>query len=340
MPCSYENDYMIFGTREKLVLRALSGDSRASLSSISKTIGCSYVTTGKIIERLKKELDIKFVLELDMTKLGLLQRHIIAIRFSKKPSVEWLESILKDDKNVQIAYLTRGQFDLVIFAAEKDPVKYIYWETLLMEKLSDYGATMKASDIPYLGFGYVPLDSTFIDSPELDMKDDDKKLLQLLNENSRMSYTELARRLKTNESTIRYRAFNLVKSGIIKRFTIAVQKPPQQYIIGFFENCTYTKTFEQKAALDRGHMMNIDKDLPLLTTFQMSAPLTGSYQNFVIALFNNRKEAIDNTVRKHKTIYRPEFYEEKHAWIMRPLKGIFLFRNLDIKENYNVVKWE
>ena len=54
---------MIFGNREKLVLRALSGNSRASLLSISKTIGCSYVTTGKIIEKLRSELDIRFVLE-------------------------------------------------------------------------------------------------------------------------------------------------------------------------------------------------------------------------------------------------------------------------------------
>ena len=123
------------------------------------------------------------------------------------------QGALKDDRNIQAAYLTEGQFDLVVFAVEKDPMKYIYWETLLMEKLSDYGAMMKASDMPYLAFGYVPLDSTFMEESELEMREDDKKLLQLLNENSRMSYTELAQRLKTNESTIRYRVFSLVKSG-------------------------------------------------------------------------------------------------------------------------------
>ncbi len=331
---------MIASMRERVVLRELSSDSRASLLSIAKKLNCSYATVRKIIKRLEKELDIRFTLELDLTKLGFLQRHILLVKFSKTSDYHTVEAAVKDEKDVIAAYATRGQYDMVVFAAESDPVKYVLWETVFVQKLSDYGAKVMSSDLPYFSFGFLPVDSSLMHDIKTKMKKKDMELLRLLNENSRASYSELARRLGTNESTVRYKVFTMVRSGIIKRFTIAVQNPPQQYVIGFFENWTYTRAFEKRALLDRKHMMEIDYRLPLLTTFQMSAPLTGSYANFIIGLFDTEKDALDNTVRKHREIYRTEGLEERHARITGTLKGLFPFRNLDIKANYNVVKWE
>ena len=329
-----------FNAREKIILRELSTDSRTSLSNMSKKAGCSYVTVGKVIDKLKEKLDIKFILELDLTKLGFLQKHVLMVKFTKKPDLKFLERTLKEEKDVIGAYITKGQFDMVIFAAESDPIKYVHWETLFIQKLSDYGAKVKSSDLPYFSFGFLPVDNTLIDNAKIKIKKDEIMLLKLLNDNSRISYSELARLLKTNESTIRYKLFNLLKRGIIKRFTIAAQNPPQEYIIGFFENWIFSKAFEQRAALDRKHMIGIDEQLPILTTFQMSAPLTGSYENFIIGLFDNETTALENTAKKHAEIYKTEGFEEKHARIIKSLKGYFPFRNLDLKEHYNVVKWE
>ena len=36
----------------------------------------------------------------------------------------------------------------------------------------------------------------------------------------------------------------------------------------------------------------------------------------MIAIFDNRKDAMDNTVKKHKNIYRPDFYEEKQQYVV------------------------
>ncbi|RLG87622.1 MAG: AsnC family transcriptional regulator [Thermoprotei archaeon] len=48
----------------------------------------------------------------------------------------------------------------------------------------------------------------------------DLQLLKLLKENARMSYAKLANELNISESAVRKRIAKLVKSGIIKKFTI------------------------------------------------------------------------------------------------------------------------
>ena len=331
----------LFSLREKIILRELSNDSRASLSGMSKLAGCSYVTVSKIINKLIEKLDIKFVLELDFARLGFLQRHVLMIKFSKKPSREWLNGLLKNEHTVDSAYLTTGQFDLVIFVVESDPMKYMLWEFLLTQKLSEYGVEIRSSVLPYLSFGYIPAPEALFDAISIKMKKGDIELLKLLNANSRLGFNDLAKHLKTGESTVRYKLFRLVKSGIIKRFTIAVQKPPNSYTIAFFEQWTrYTSNFEEKAAQERKLTMTIDKDMPLLNTFQMSANLSGSFGNFTVALFDSQEEALENTIEFRQKIYRTESYSAVHARIISPLKGLLPFRNLDIKNNYNVVKWE
>ncbi len=332
---------MFFSIREKTVLKELSLNSRTSLSAIAKKIGCSYVTVGKIIDKLKEELDIRFVLELDLIKLGFLQRHILMVKFRRTPSQEWLALLVKNDKSILAAYLTEGQFDMVVMASESDPMGYLLWEFRFIQKLSEYGGVVKSSDMPEFIFGFLPVDNAFIGETKMRIKTDDKILLQLLNENSRTSLSELARRLGMRESTISYKIFKLTKSGVIRRFTIAVQKPPQGYILGLFEQWfSFSKGFEARAELERKHMLNIDEQTPTLTTFQMAAPLSGSYGNFIIGLFNSEKEAMENAVKKHRLFYSTESYEEKHARVLRPVKGLLPLRNLDIKQNYVVVKWK
>jgi Lrp/AsnC family transcriptional regulator of lysine biosynthesis len=52
------------------------------------------------------------------------------------------------------------------------------------------------------------------------MDDTDTKILNLLRENSRMKNTEIARQVNLTERAVRARIEKLVKSGIIRKFTI------------------------------------------------------------------------------------------------------------------------
>lgn len=48
----------------------------------------------------------------------------------------------------------------------------------------------------------------------------DEKIIELLRENSRLSFREIAERLGKTESTIRRRVKRLIDAGVIKKFTI------------------------------------------------------------------------------------------------------------------------
>ncbi len=50
----------------------------------------------------------------------------------------------------------------------------------------------------------------------------DKKIIEFLQEDGRMPFLEIAKKLKLSESTIRKRVENLKEKGIIKRFTIEI----------------------------------------------------------------------------------------------------------------------
>ena len=49
------------------------------------------------------------------------------------------------------------------------------------------------------------------------------KIIELLQENSRMSYTEIAKVLGVTETTVRKRIADLEKRGVIKKYTIEVE---------------------------------------------------------------------------------------------------------------------
>jgi len=62
------------------------------------------------------------------------------------------------------------------------------------------------------------------------LDDKDKKLLNILQENGRASYSQLAGELGLSEATIRYRVKKLVDAGIIKKFTVLLDPKKIGYL--------------------------------------------------------------------------------------------------------------
>lgn len=51
----------------------------------------------------------------------------------------------------------------------------------------------------------------------------DLKIIQILREDASVPFTEIARRLKISESTVRKRVTNLKQKGVIKKFTVIIE---------------------------------------------------------------------------------------------------------------------
>lgn len=54
------------------------------------------------------------------------------------------------------------------------------------------------------------------------LDDFDYRILQILSENSRLSYAEIGRKISLSQSATKERVQNLVENGIIKQFTVEV----------------------------------------------------------------------------------------------------------------------
>lgn len=64
---------------------------------------------------------------------------------------------------------------------------------------------------------------------ELEIDELDLKILQILYEDSRIAFTEIARILNVPDTTVHFRVKKMKKQGVISRFTINI--PPQK--LGF-----------------------------------------------------------------------------------------------------------
>ena len=333
-------DEPLLTNKDRIVLRELSTDARASFTHLARAAGCSTVTAAKIVDRLVQKLDIRFTLEVDMDRLGFPERHILMFRFKKKPSEDFLYDLFKTDTFAQDVYLTKGDFDMLVFAAAGSPISYIRWETDITAALSDYTPEIRPSEFVFPQLGYVPLSDDFVNFIREEIKTDkkDKQILKELNRNSRIGYREIAGLTGINEDTVRYRVFKFIKQQIVRRFTIAVQKPGYGSIVAYFFRYRFGKDTTSNAfPLMRTRYMTEAGETPLLNCYPMIAPLTGSFRSFGMAFDREKKQALYNAVKWHSALLKNEDMVERHAFVIKTLKGLLPLRNLDAAANYRFI---
>lgn len=329
----------IFSFRAKAILRALSENSRTSVSHLTKVAHCSRITAAKEVKKLVQAFDIRSGIEVNEDALGLIQRHLLVVKFNKKPELGQLIKMFKDDPYVANAYLCDGDFNLIIYAVASDPMKYIVWESLLPGKLGDYEVNIYPSELMHTNFGYFPTTKSIINRFMVNVDEEGRKLLALLAEDSRKSVSELAKELNMSRTTLHYRIFTMHKAGLIKRFTISINKPPLDYIMAYAVNYRFNRTSSSRSVRMMEYYKTYDEHPPILSTFQLLAPMSGSFRFLGIGLFRDRADAVRGAISAHKQIFNQEHVSIRHARIIGIVKGSYPFRSLDIESNYTRFKW-
>ncbi len=328
---------MAYSDMARIVIEALSADSRKTITELAHLAGCSRVTAARLIDRLTAEMGLKFTLELDENALRLQERHITAIKLGKPYKEKDLKAMFSEDPYIHNAYICKGDFDLILHTVAENPMKYLAWENHMATLLSEYEPEIKPSEFVFAQFGYLPLQTSIINSANLDINEKDKKLLSLLNDNSRLSYTDISKATGIESETLRYRLFKLKSSGIIKRFTIAAQKPHRDYALAYFSNYKFNKSTRSSASRARLEYLNADSGKGILNTYQFMAPISGSFRFFTIALFDDEQSAYEKAISRHVRAFGKENVSIYKARITGAIKGLLPFRRLDIKKNYIVV---
>ncbi len=332
-----------YGYSKRAILRMLSEDARTPITALAEYARCSRNTALSNLKLIEEEFGVRYVIEFNKEILGLSQRHILKIKYGSKPNLNEIVSLLAEDSTIQFAASTKGNFDLLIYAESDSGYKYMQWETALALKLAPYNPVIRPSQIIMTHVGFMPLSDKAlqdIDLSKLGLDSIDKAILLLLNKNSRTGYSEISRKLNITEDKVRYRFRRITKSGVIKSFTIVMTKLSTYYNLAMFVNYRFALGTELRARKAREHYMSIDGDMPLINKFQFLAPSSGSYRFFILGCFESKNDSFINGVIKHKEVFKGDSPSISYAKIETIIKGYLPVRNVDIRKDYNIVKWE
>ena len=323
-------------TRE--ILRELCMNSRITITELSEKLKISRSAVSKRIEALEQELGLRYTIEIDRGELGLGMFIAYYLKFMKKPPDSFLKAFLDETDAVQLALKTTGDFDLVLFVLPEDYLNFAKWHIELGLKFAEYGASVNKSDMDIIHLGFIPLANSTIQKSKLD--DIYKRLLIELNRDSRASIRELSKRLKLNEEMVRYYLVKLTKSGIIRRFTAVITKPPESSSIMMFFKYTYRPGAVDRLIEKRKVYFKKEAEPPVYNDWQMVASTSGASDEFEWAMAETPKQAKEERLNLHNRIFARDSPDVKSALVTGVVKGLLSVRNVTIKDVFIKLPWQ
>ncbi len=263
-----ENKEYELGDVDKKILTCLSMNARMPLSRLAKMVGISHKSAYYRVRSLEKKFDVKYLCEIDITKLGYMA-YLVFVKFEDgMPDITKLRSTIIKQHKIQLAGLLRGEYDLLLYIIDKDPLKAD--SELLRFRTEDVFKNHKSTWylIPFdFTFSFVPLRKEFIKDTIKEGYRDLRssygttgilslrklRLLEALCENSCEAFNELDADLGFGKGTSRYIYHELREKGIILRATINMEVAIKYIGIILRETVDATKLLES--------LPNIRKDI-------------------------------------------------------------------------------
>ena len=327
---------------KKMILRELSESSRTSVTELAKQARCTRNTVVSNLESLERKFGLKYTIEFEPHLLGMIQNHVVTVKTEKTPEEDFVKSAFEEDNIAQLVTLTEGDFNLLIYASAASGNDYMQWETRLAVRLARYGAEVRSSQLVTEHTGFVPLLSPSLekcDVKKFGIDDTDKKILVLLNENSRVGYNDIANLTGIGEDKVRYRFEKICKSGIIRRFTTIMTKPPRECNSFVMVNYSFSPGVGRRMKAAREYILNSDEQLSVENTFQIVAPVSGSYRSFMLVCFDD-VEDIDKFRKTYSEIFNKDNPRIISATVRKVIRGNLPLRALDVKKGYKIINWE
>ncbi len=321
----------------KNIMRLLSENSRISVTEISKRLGVARKTIDEKMRKAEEELGIKYTLELDERKLGLGDPHIILVTFIEKPDYEDITKILNASHIPQVVSVVNGTYDMFIYANAESPDEYVYWDKTTQIQLAKYKVHWQPSDLAFRHLGFFPLRNSLLS--RLEIPEIYKKIILLMNENSRMSFSEMAKKLGMKQNTLVYNFKKLQRAGYIKRFTIIMRKAAGVSMVSLFGKYIIARGFEDDSMNMRKEITFMDDRLPLISRCLFSAQLIGSYDFFFVGVYDSDQVGYEHLVKYYKMRFKKHSVKPAYGTISRSLIGDFPTRNLDVKKEFNMIRW-
>ena len=238
------NTSIYSGKHEDEIIKQLSLNARITLGELSKKLSMKPSTLNWRIKNIEEKHRIRYIPELNTEKLGF-HEHMIFIRFEgDAPSVQEIRSTLKNYKNVQFAFITHGDYDVVIYTLY--PIGKGPWRIEPSNKLREllfpnynihltttafitrYG-TLRPGESFFRILEDIITDAKHSGSvPPITKRE--FLVLRSLSEDGRRSFADIDKEHGFGKGSSRYLYSRLTAKGIIKRITISMENTAASYL--------------------------------------------------------------------------------------------------------------
>ncbi len=218
--------------KDEKILMELTLNSRFPINRLAKKVGISReVATYRLNKLTKDKMILGFYTTIDTEALGF-SRYGCFFQLkgiSHEKEKEFMNYLLKHDFVTYMGPVI-GRWNVIfdIFARNNEHLQEIIQEIVNkieknLEKYSIISMGTALESFPIKIFGS-KREIEYKRSKEIKLDKKDLEILKILSNNSRVEYQEISKKLNMTANAIKYRIKNLENSGIIKGYTISINK--------------------------------------------------------------------------------------------------------------------
>jgi len=223
--------------KDEKILIEITLNSRIPLNRLAKKVGISReVATYRLNNLIKNKIILGFYTIVDIEALGF-SRYGCFFQLkgiSHEKEKEFMNYLLKHEFVTYMGPVI-GRWNVIfdIFAKDNEHLQKIIQE--IVNKIEKYiekysiismGTALESFPIKILGS---KREIEYKKSKEIKLDKKDLEILKILSNNSRTEYKEISKKLNMTANAIKYRIKNLEKTGIIKGYTISIDKRKLEY---------------------------------------------------------------------------------------------------------------
>ncbi|MDE1833119.1 MAG: Lrp/AsnC family transcriptional regulator [Candidatus Micrarchaeota archaeon] len=315
------------------LVHLLSNNSRLPISRISEQMKMGRGVMATVLKKLESDLKMSYTIELDSVKLGLVNPHLILVRFHRKPDYLDLVQTLSQSYVAQFAATIKGSYDMLIYANAYSLSDYLTWDmrmrALLMKK---YRMEWETSDVSFNRIGYFPVRNEAIERASI--KPRYRDMLKLLNMDSRIPLNHLSRILRMNYKTAIYAFDALMKEGYIKRFTVNLGIHDRISLMTLFNRFIPTSDYEGVEALVKEFYTSDDR-LPLVNRSLLCSNLVGSYDFFTLGAYDDFKIGYKHGIELYSKLFKKyDITKTEYGEVKDVLIGKIPIRSVDVAKDF------
>ncbi len=315
---------MFLDRTDVLIIEELSRNSRVMLKTMAEHANVSIKKVGYRLKNLEKKLGIHYTIEPELTTTGLPYEFLVRAKLNAKPDVKHLRELLLPMPNIQFAALADGDFDLFMWGLAPSSSAYSQKvEPAIRAGLEDYLSEWNAHPLLARRAGFFPVDNALIST--LAIRESRRKVLRILNENSRIQVINLAEMLGVEDSTAEY---HLKRARpFIRRFTAYFEgRGDFLHIARFLQLRGKGMDFQVDGR--RISELYLKNDPRLFNRLVYAATPSGGFDTFLFENFTSLEdhEAFEESIKSHHNIIG----KHESAKITKVLKGAIPIRKVDL----------